>query len=121
MKELLINLDLINKQIASLRLQKEDLERLILEGIPQQPHEGQRTYEFGEYKVTVKTAINYRIDKEKFLEMDLDDEINPVRVSTKYEINPVLMRRLKGEYGLLFSEFVTETPARPSIGVSYNV
>lgn len=121
MKDLLSKLDLINMQLASLKLEKEDLEKLILKEIPQQPEEGQRTYEFGEYKVTVKTSINYRIDKEKFLNMDLDDDINPVRVSTKYEINPTLMRKLKGDYGLLFSEFVTETPAKPSIGVSYNV
>lgn len=119
MKELLIKLDLINKQIAELRLQKDDIEKLILTRVPQQPEEGQRTYEFGEYKLTIKTGINYKIDKEKFLAMDLDDEINPIRVTTKYEVNPTVMRKLKSEYGLLFSEFVTEVPAKAAISIGW--
>lgn len=121
MKDILSKLDAVNKQIAELKLQKDDLEKLVMAAVSAHPDEGQRTYPFGEYKVTVKTSFNYKIDKDKFLAMDLDEEINPIRVTKKYEVMPAVMRELKGKYGLLFSEFITETPAKPSITIGWKL
>ena len=117
MKVILQELDELNREMSRLKYRKEDLEKLILEELNEHPEEGQRTYEFGQYKLVVKTGINYKIDKEKYDSLEIPQEINPVKTSIKYEVDGRKMRELKDAYGVFFSEFITETPSKPNLTV----
>lgn len=115
MRIILKELNDLNRELARLKYRKEDLEKLILDELNEHPEEGQRTYEFGEYKLTVKTGINYKIDKEVYESLNIPQDIDPVKVSKKYEIDTRKMRELKEENAMFFSKFITETPSKPNL------
>lgn len=115
MLEQIKELDLVNKELAKLKLLKEELEETILSEFHDHPYEGQRTYEVDSYKITVKTGINFKVDKERYQELEIPLELNPVREVLKLEIDLRKIRELKRDHALFLSEFITETPSKPTV------
>lgn len=83
----------IDYQIADLTRVKEELENKLVNAIGHK-EEGQKMYVYGKYKITVKTGVNYTLDKEEYevLGGRLPIEINPVTLVTKYELNKKIIR-----------------------------
>lgn len=115
MLEQIKELELVNKELAKLKLLKEELESILLSEFHDHPYEGQRTYEVDAYKVTIKTGINYKIDRERYQELHIPSELNPVREVLKLEIDLKKVRELKRDHALFLSEFITETPSKPTV------
>lgn len=122
MKELiqvLKELENTNQQLGLLKAIKEELEQLILLQLENKPEEGQKTYEVYEYKLLVKTGLNYTIDKDKYDSLEIPQDINPIKTSIKYEVDLKKIRELKVNHGSLFSEFITETPKKVHLTLGY--
>ena len=88
-------LEKINKQLAKLNLRKEELTQEII-GALDHAHEGQKTYEYGVWKIEVKTPFVYSLNKKLYESGDikLPDNFNPVKQSVSYSID----KRLCDQY-----------------------
>lgn len=78
----------VNKQLAKLTLRKEELTQAIIETLDHE-HEGQKTYQYGAWKIEVKTPFVYSLDKKKYEsgEFKLPADFNPVKESVSYSID----------------------------------
>lgn len=85
----------VNKQIAKLLVRKEELTEEII-GALDHDHEGQKTYEYGVWKIEVKTPFVYSLNKKLYESGDikLPDNFNPVKESVSYSID----KRLCDQY-----------------------
>ncbi len=88
------SLELIGFQMAELARIKESLEQQVKDLIGHED-EGQRTYIYDRYKVTVKTGMNYSLNKEEYeaIGSRLPLEFQPVVEVTKYELNKKIIRQ----------------------------
>lgn len=78
----------VNKQIAKLNLLKEELTKTII-GSLQHNHEGQKSYEYGVWKIEVKTPFVYSLNKKMYEsgEINLPKDFNPIKESVSYAID----------------------------------
>ena len=85
----------VNKQLSKLTLRKEELTSQIIEMLGHD-HEGQKTYEYGTWKLEVKTPFVYSLNKKLYESGDikLPDNFNPVKESVFYSID----KRLCDQY-----------------------
>lgn len=90
-------LEKVNKQLAKLTLRKEELTNQII-GALEHEHEGQKTYEYGVWKLEVKTPFVYSLNKKLYESGDvkLPEQFNPVKQSVSYSID----KRLCDQYML---------------------
>ena len=81
----------VNKQLAKLLVRKEELTDQII-GSLEHDHEGQKTYEYGTWKIEVKTPFVYSLNKKLYESGDikLPDNFNPVKESVSYSIDKKL-------------------------------
>jgi|WetSurMetagenome_2_1015567.scaffolds.fasta_scaffold429742_1 hypothetical protein len=81
-------LESVNKKLAKLTVLKEELTGKIISAFGHQ-HEGQRSYEFGMWKVEIKTPSVYSLDKKLYESIDykLLGDFNPIRASVAYSID----------------------------------
>lgn len=78
----------INKKIAALNLRKEELTDEII-GLLDHQHEGQKSYEYGVWKIEVKTPFVYSLNKKLYEsgEIKLPDDFNPIKQSVSYSVD----------------------------------
>lgn len=95
-------LDKVNKQIAKLLVRKEELTDIII-GSLEHDHEGQKSYEYGVWKIEVKTPFIYSLNKKLYESgaVKLPDNFNPVKEAVSYSID----KRLCDQY-------MTEAPKK---------
>lgn len=115
--EIIEKLQQINKEIKELIQLKENLE-FSLQVILEHNVAGSCIYDIDNYKVTLTTGYNYRLDKEKYLDYlesskKIDARFTPVKQIMGYEINKKAIRDL-AQYGtnedkLLLANFITAT------------
>ena len=117
---MLNELEKVEKLLAKYKRKKEILDESIIKAVGHD-HNGQKSYEFLDKKVTIKTTFNYRIDKDVYEDIKNEVPGDWVRVENKY--TPI-KKVLEGVelYGssddkLLMSEFITKTEAKPSVKV----
>lgn len=86
--DMIKTLNTVNYQLADLKKVKEDLEAKLCEVIGHDKY-GQEQYEYGRYKVVIKTGLNYSIDTEEYeiVKNRIPVQFDVVRKSTKYEID----------------------------------
>ena len=82
----------VNRQISELTLRKEELTQQIIETLDHD-HEGQKTYEYGEWKIEVKTPYIYSLNKKLYEsgEIKLPDNFNPIKQSISYSVDKRLV------------------------------
>jgi hypothetical protein len=78
----------VNKQLAKLTLRKEELTDQII-GALEHDHEGQKSYEYGTWKIEVKTPFVYSLNKKLYESGDikLPEKFNPIKQSVSYSID----------------------------------
>lgn len=113
-------LQCVNKKLAHLLLRKDELTQDIIGALGHE-HEGQKTYEYGVWKVEVKTPSIYSLDKKQYelVEMSLPDQYNPVKQSVSYSID----KRLCDQYMIdapqkvkeMLIEIIEKKPGKPSV------
>ena len=87
----IMELQKINKQLAKLLLRKEELTETII-GALEHDHEGQKQYEYGAWKIEVKTPFVYSLNKKLYEagEIKLPDSYNPIKKSVAYSVDKKL-------------------------------
>lgn len=82
----------VNKKIAKLIVQKEELTQQIIIAL-EHDHEGQKTYEYGVWKIEVKTPYIYSLNKKLYESgaIQLPDAFNPIKQSIAYTVDKRLL------------------------------
>jgi hypothetical protein len=98
-------LEYVNKQLSLLIARKEELTETII-GALDHEHDGQKTYEYAEWKLEVKTPCVYSLNKKLYesCAINLPQEFNPIKESKSYSID----KRLCEQYLLDAPEEVRE-------------
>lgn len=119
-------LDKVNKQLAKLLLRKEELTGKIISTLDH-VHDGQKTYEYGIWKLEVKTPCTYSLDKKLYesQKIQLPAEYNPIKESISYTID----KRLCDKFILeapkkirdQLSELISKKPGKASITIKERV
>lgn len=113
-------LEKINKQIARLTLKKEELTNVIISGMKHH-HEGQRTYECGQWKVEIKTPFIYALNKKLYQsgQIKLPSNFNPIKESISYSIDKGLcdkyMVDAPAKVKTALIELIEKKPGKPSV------
>ena len=91
-------LNKVNKQLAKLLLRKEELTQDIIISLDHE-HEGQKTYEYGAWKIEVKTPFVYSLNKKLYESGDikLPSDFNPIKESVSYSIDKKLCDKFMNE------------------------
>lgn len=81
-------LEKVNKQLAKLMVRKEELTQQII-GSLDHDHEGQKTYEYGAWKIEVKTPFVYSLNKKLYESggVKLPEQYNPIKQSVSYSVD----------------------------------
>ena len=121
-ERLTIDLDALNKQIATLRLEKELLENELITTIAHD-YEGSKTYDAGIYAVTIKTDMIYALDKKAYSNGDvyLPPEFDPIVEKVTYEVNKKQFNEYEQtapiEVRQLLNELVEKKPSKPNVSI----
>lgn len=110
----------VNKQLAKLLVRKEELTEKIISDL-EHNHEGQKSYEYGIWKIEVKTPFVYSLNKKMYesLSSKLPDNFNPIKQSVSYAVD----KRLCDEYMLhapkrvrdVLIELIDKKPGKASV------
>jgi hypothetical protein len=125
-KESAQTLDMVNYEIAELSRIKEELEAR-LAALVEHGDDGQKTYTYGKYKITVSTGYIYGLDKEEYEanKNHIPDCFNPVKTKVVYEIDKRILKDIE-KYGdeanieQIYS-FVSKKPKKLHVKVSAGV
>lgn len=96
--ESILEIQKVNKKLAKLLLRKEELTENIIASLGHE-HEGQKQYEYGEWKIEVKTPFTYSLNKKLYEsgEIELPEEFNPIKESVSYSIDKKLLTKYMDE------------------------
>lgn len=122
----IVELQKINKQLAKLLLRKEELTDLII-GSLEHDHEGQKQYEYGAWKIEVKTPFVYSLNKKLYESgsVQLPDDFNPIKESVSYSVD----KRLCDKYMMdapkkvrdALAELIDKKPGKAGITIKERV
>ena len=81
----------VNKKLAKLLLRKEELTESII-GSLEHDHAGQKQYEYGTWKIEVKTPFSYSLNKKLYETgaINLPPEFSPIKESISYSVDKKL-------------------------------
>jgi len=119
-------LDKINKQIAKLNLRKEELTKEIIDSLEHE-HEGQKTYEYGIWKIEVKTPFVYSLNKKMYEsgEFKLPEQFNPIKESISYSVDKRLCDKYLEEAPKkvrdALAELIDKKPGKASINIKERI
>lgn len=119
-------LEKINKQLAKLILRKEELTSEIISNLDHD-HEGQKTYQYGTWKIEVKTPFVYSLNKKAYEsgEIKLPDEFNPIKESKSYTVDKKLcdlfMNKAPKKVRDALCELIEKKPGKPGINIKERV
>lgn len=119
-------LNRINKKIAKLQVMKEELvEKLI--GAFSHEHEGQKSYNYGEWKIEIKTPCIFSLDKKAWEEIKdcIPADFNPVRESIAYTIDRAKCERfIESSPAAIRNHLISvieKRPGKPSVTIRERV
>lgn len=119
-------LDKVNKQLAKLLLRKEQLTHDII-GALEHEHEGQKTYEYGTWKLEVKTPFVYSLNKKLYEsgQFSLPAQFNPIKESVSYSIDKRLcddyLENAPKKVRDALAELIDKKPGKASITIKERV
>lgn len=119
-------LEKVNKQLAQLTLRKEELTNQII-GVLEHEHEGQKTYEYGVWKLEIKTPFVYSLNKKLYESgaVTLPEGFNPVKQSVAYSIDKRLceqfMRDAPKEVRDTLAQLIDKKPGKASVSVKERI
>lgn len=119
-------LEKVNKQLAKLLVRKEELTEQII-GALEHNHEGQKSYEYGVWKLEVKTPFVYSLNKKLYEsgQIKLPDNFNPVKESVSYSIDKRLcdqyMQEAPKKVRDALAELIDKKPGKAGITIKERV
>jgi len=124
--ESVTELQRINKSIAKLNLRKEELTSSIIESLDHD-HVGQKTYEYGVWKIEVKTPVDYALNKKLYEsgEIQLPEDFNPIKQSFSYSVNKKLceeyMTKAPKKVRDALAELIEIRPGKAAVNIKERV
>jgi hypothetical protein len=125
-QDLASTLNTISYEIAELSRIKEELE-IQLNELIQHSDEGQKTYTYGKFDITMTSGFNYSLNKEEYelMKNKLPACFNPVKERVAFDIDKKVIRDAKKyasqEELLLLSTLVVEKPKKLHVRISAGV
>lgn len=122
-KEYAQTLNLVNYQIAELSRIKEQLEEKLAKQI-EHPDEGQKSYTYDKYQITIKTGWIYSLNKSEYevIGQRLPEVFNPIEVKETYHINKQVIRNAEkyaSEQELqLLAQIIEKKPSKLYVKIS---
>ncbi len=119
-------LEKINKQIAKLNLRKEELVDQIIGSLAHN-HEGQKSYDYGVWRLEVKTPFTYSLDKKLYEsgKVNIPPEFNPIKESISYSIDKRLceqyMEQAPKKVRDALAQLIDKKPGKPGVNVKERV
>jgi len=119
-------LEKVNKQLAKLSLQKEELTEAIIAAFGH-GHEGQRTYDYQTWKVEIKTPIIYSLNKKLYesKKSHIPDDFNPIRESVSYLIDKRLcdhyIENSPAKVKSILVDLIDKKPGKASVTIKERV
>jgi len=116
----------IDKNLAKLLLRKEELTQVVIGALGHE-HEGQRTYEYGAWKIEVKTPFVYSLNKNLYEsgEINLPENFNPVKKSVSYSIDKRLcdqyLQAAPARVRNVLVQLIDKKPGKAAVVVKENV
>jgi hypothetical protein len=116
----------INKRIAKLNLEKEELTNQIIGALGHE-HEGQRSYEYGVWRLEVKTPYVYSLNKKLYESgtINLPTEYNPIKESVSYLVDKRLCEQYLQEAPIdardALIELIDKKPGRAGVTIKERV
>jgi len=120
--EITAELEKINRKLAKLRLDKEELELELIAAIGHE-YEGSKTYDIGDRSVTLKTDMIYALDKKAYTSGDvfIPDEFDPVLTKLSYEVNKKLFNHYESIAPIhvreALNQLVIKKNSKPSVAI----
>lgn len=96
--ELIDELDIINKTLSQVKVEKDAIEQEI-QSLIGHAHVGHRTYEIGPRKITIKVDQSYSLNTKLYKSGDiyLPPEFDPIKAQTTFKVNQALFDRYENE------------------------
>lgn len=116
----------VNEKIALLLVRKEELTEQIIVALDHD-HEGQKSYEYGAWKIEVKTPFVYSLNKKLYESNDvkLPSAFNPIKESISYSIDKKLcdlyMLDAPKKVRDALIELIDKKPGKPSVTIKERV
>jgi hypothetical protein len=116
----------VNRKIAKLLMRKEELTDLII-GSLEHDHEGQKQYEYGAWKIEVKTPFVYSLNKKLYESgtINLPADFNPIKESVSYSVDKRLcdkfMMDAPEEVRDALAELIDKKPGKAGITIKERV
>lgn len=126
LSETLEDLRKINKHLAEVGLIKEELTKKVISAL-QHEHEGQKTYEYGVYKIEVKTPFIYSLNKKLYESKSvvLPKNFNPIKESISYSVDKNLcekyMEKAPKKVRDALVELIDKKPGKPTVTIKERV
>jgi hypothetical protein len=118
--EAIKSLQRVNESIEQLSEQRNALIQEIIDAL-EHSHEGQKTYEYNEWKIEVRTPFVYSLNKKLYQSgfVNLPKEFNPIKESISYTVD----KRLCEQYLRLapqrvkeaLIELIDKKPGKPGV------
>lgn len=124
--ELTSELEIINQDIARLRLEKERLESDLISVIGHEM-EGSKAYDIGDRCVTLKTDMIYALNKKAYVHGDIyiPPEFDPVIQKITFEVNKKLFNEYEKTAPLeireLLCDLVEKRPSKPNVSIKTRI
>lgn len=120
---LISELESLNSKISTLKTQKEDIESLLITNLG---HEtiGQKSYILeNEYKVSITTKFNYRLDKEAYESLRADLSVCVVNERKAYDIDKRKLLAYEETENLEalneIAQFISKSLAKPYVKIKH--
>lgn len=124
--ESLLELQEVNKHLAQLLLRKETITENIIEAL-QHDHEGQKSYQYGIWKIEIHTPFVYSLNKKLYEsgEIKLPDNYNPIKESISYSLDKRLVDKYMQEAPVdvrdALIELIDKKPGKANIVVKERI
>jgi hypothetical protein len=116
----------VTAQLAKLTKRKEELTKEIIDTLGH-CHEGQKSYDYDQWKIECKTPMTYSLDKKAYESGDyyIPDNFDPVRSSVSYTVNKQLFETYASTAPLSVREalhkLIDKKPAKASVTIKARV
>lgn len=119
-------LDTVNRRIAKLLVMKEELVDNII-GALEHEHEGQKTYEYGVWRLEVKTPFVYSLNKKEYEsgQFNIPEKFNPIKQSVSYSVDKGLcdkyMQTAPKEVREMLVELIDKKPGKANVCIKERI
>lgn|SRR3990167_2184427 len=126
LEESIKELECVNKKLAKLTVRKEELTSIIIDALGHK-HEGQRSYEYGVWKIECKTPMIYSLNKKAYEMGDvyLPSEFDPIKKSVSYTVDKNLcetyLKTAPASVRAALIELIEKKPSKPGVSIKERI